>query len=54
MLGIGEQRYGADSPQLLTTMQADAKDLSAMGRAADAQKMQHRIESIQSGESKPN
>lgn len=54
MLGIGEQRYGADSPALLTALAADAKALRQLGRTDEAQKIEQRIQSIQSAETKQN
>ena len=54
MLGIGEQRFGADSPALLTTLAAEARDLQALSRTEDAQKIEQRIQSIQGAETKPN
>jgi hypothetical protein len=44
MLGIEEQQYGADSPALLTTLTAEAKELRQLGHTDEAQIIEKRMQ----------
>jgi tetratricopeptide (TPR) repeat protein len=54
MLGVGEERFGADSPALLTALAGEAKALRALGRTPEAEKIEQRMQSIQAAETKTN
>jgi len=54
LLPIVEQQYGKNSPVEVPILTADAKALRGMGRATDADAMEHRVAAIRSGTMTPN